>query len=66
MLAKALLILAAAVLFADFKPKGKYYLIETHDKDIRQTEDNGETLDDGDTCHMSRVTCDVSRITCHV
>ena len=32
MLAKALFCLAAAVHFAELKPKGKYFLIETQDK----------------------------------
>ena len=56
MLARALLIIAAAVHFAEFKPKGKYYLIETKDKgeveDDGKTGDDGETWDDGDMMDM--------------
>ena len=47
MLARALLIIAATVHFAEFKPKGKYYLIEAEDKG--ELKDEGKTGDDGET-----------------
>ena len=56
MLARALLIIAATVQFAEFKPKGKYYLIEVRDKgDLK---DGGKTGDDGETGDIRKIKAD--------
>ena len=59
MLARVLLIIPATVHFAEFKPKGKYYLIETKDKG--EVKDDGETEDDGDMMDMMDMTEDMMK-----